>query len=215
MSDLIEFHRDLWCENTNTLMFWVVVCLDVFVFVLRVAKHMQKSVPVKATNVRGSGGVVGPAVQHKQPSQSNPVVAGTPVAVTSQQRPPSGAASSLQSVVMNRPPAASSISHPAHEQLLRHELHKLQKEKERLRREQEEAVRRVSFICSVPFGIFVAQTPVRGLRGSSAPPYVGSGAVVLPDSSVDFGDMLVCLLNFLTSFLPHLNLINYFEVFDL
>jgi len=105
---------------------------------------MQKSVPVKATSIHGSGSVIGTAIQHKQSAQLNHVVAGTQTAVTSQQRPPSGVASSLQSVVVNRPPVVSSISYPANEQLLRHELQKLQKEKERLRREQEEAVRRVS-----------------------------------------------------------------------
>jgi len=99
---------------------------------------MQKSVPVKATSVRSAG--AGSATQHK-PIQQNHV--GSSVSVTSLQRPPSGASNTPQSVV-NRPPAAvSSTSHPAHEQLLRHELQKLQKEKERLRREQEEAVRKV------------------------------------------------------------------------
>jgi len=129
---------------------WLVLELCICV---HVAKHLQKSVPVKATSIRGSGSIVGTAVQHKQPAQPNHVVAATPVAVTSPQRPPSGAVSSLQSVVVNRPPVVSSVSHPSHEQLLRHELQKLQKEKERLRREQEEAVRRVSLstVCHSRF----------------------------------------------------------------
>jgi len=115
--------------------------------VLVIAKHVQKQVPVKATSVRG-GGAAGTPSQHK-PAQQNHV--GTSVAVTSQQRPPSGAPSTPQPVV-NRPPAAvPSTSHPGHEQLLRHELQKLQKEKERLRREQEEAVRKVrlSLYCGL------------------------------------------------------------------
>jgi len=105
--------------------------------VILLAKHMQKSVPLKATSVRGTV-----ATQHKpKPVPQNPT--GTSVAVTSQQRPPSGASSTPQSVVSRPPVAASSTSHPANEQILRHELQKLQKEKERLRREQEEAVRKV------------------------------------------------------------------------
>jgi len=135
----LKFHHQLYYEKTNLLSIQIYICVYVCV-----AKHMQKSVPVKATSIRGTGGIIGTAIQHKQSAQQNLVVAGTPAAVTSQQRPPSGAASTLQSVVVNRPPVVSSISHPAHEQLLRHELQKLQKEKERLRREQEEAVRKVS-----------------------------------------------------------------------
>jgi len=116
-------------------------------FCIFIAKHMQKSVPVKATGVRAGGGG-GSAAQHK-PAQQNHVVPGTSVAVTTPQRPPSGASTTPQSVV-NRPPAVSTSSHPASEQMLRHELQKLQKEKERLRREQEEAVRKVSLflMCS-------------------------------------------------------------------
>ena len=125
------------------------MCIHVSCVCVCVAKHMQKSVPVKATSLRGTGAVTGTSAQHKQAAQPSHVAAGAPVAVTSQQRPPSGAASSLQSVVVNRPPVVSSVSHPAHEQLLRHELQKLQKEKERLRREQEEAVRRVSLQCAI------------------------------------------------------------------
>jgi len=99
---------------------------------------MQKSVPVKATSLHGAAGVS--STQHK-PTQQNHVVPS--VAVSTPQRPPSGASNTPQPVV-NRPPAPlPSSSHPAHEQLLRHELQKLQKEKERLRREQEEAVRKV------------------------------------------------------------------------
>ena len=113
-----------------------------FVCLAYIAKHLQKSVPVKATSVRAGGGGTS-ATQHK-PAQQNHVVPGTSAAVTTPQRPPSGASSTPQ-LVVNRPPAVSSSSHPAHEQLLRHELQKLQKEKERLRREQEEAVRKVSF----------------------------------------------------------------------
>jgi len=105
------------------------------------ARELQKSVPVKAAGARGGAGGV-PATQHKPAQQNHLRVAGTSAAVTTQQRPPSGASSTPQSVV-NRPPAVSSSSHPAHEQVLRHELQKLQKEKERLRREQEEAVRKV------------------------------------------------------------------------
>ena len=106
-----------------------------------IAKHLQKSVPVKAANVRSGGSAGTSSAQHK-PTQQNHVVPGT----TLQQRPPSGASTAGQTVV-NRPPAVSVSSHPAPEQLLRLELQKLQKEKERLRREQEEAVRKVS-LCS-------------------------------------------------------------------
>ena len=127
------------CDWSFLVTMWTAV--SAVVVFMCVAKHLQKSVPVKVSSLRG--GTSGPTTQQK-PAQQNHVVPGTSVNVTSQQRPPSGASSSPQ-CVLNRPPATavSSSSHPSHEQLLRHELQKLQKEKERLRREQEDAVRKV------------------------------------------------------------------------